>query len=100
MNNLPISRTIFKEKAINYAQEIQDEEFHALNRRFGRWKARLNVSFKSVAAEQKIGTPEMTSSWWERHLSTILSRFELKDIYDGDGFRLFYQALPTKTIEL
>ena len=42
----------------------------------------------------------MTSSWWETHLSTILWRSELKDIYNADEFGLFYQALPTKTMEL
>ena len=43
MNNLLISRVILKEKAINYAQELQVEEFHASNRWFERWKARFNV---------------------------------------------------------
>ena len=34
MNNLPISGTVLKEKAMSYAQELQVEEFHASNRLF------------------------------------------------------------------
>ena len=38
MNNLPISGTVLKEKAISYAQELQVEEFHAINGLFEWWK--------------------------------------------------------------
>ena len=38
MNNLLISGTILKEKAISYARELQVEEFHVLNRWLRRWK--------------------------------------------------------------
>ena len=58
------------------------------------------MSFKAIAGEEKSVTPEMTSSWWETYLPTILSRCDLKDIYNADEFGLFYQALPTKTMEL
>ena len=74
MNNLPISGTIFKEKAI-HAQGLQTEEFHALNGWFEKWKARFNVSFKAIAGEEQVVTLEMISSWWEKHLPTVLSRF-------------------------
>ena len=43
-------------------------------------------------------TPEMTASWKETHLPTILSRYELKDIFSADEFGLFYQALPSKSM--
>ena len=42
----------------------------------------------------------MASLWWETHLPTILSQFELKDICNIDEFGLSYQALPTKTMKL
>ena len=42
--------------------------------------------------------PEMTASWSETYLPTILSKFELKDIYNDDKFGLFYQALPDKSL--
>ena len=99
-NNLPVNGTVVKEKAISYAKELQIEGFKASNGWFERWKSRFNVSFKAIAGEEKTVTPEMTSSWWEPYLPTILSRCDLKDIYNADEFGLFYQALPTKTMEL
>ena len=42
--------------------------------------------------------PEITASWSETYLQTILSKYELKDIYNGNKFGLFYQALPDKSL--
>ena len=59
-----------------------------------------NISFKEVSGESKSVTPEMTAAWKETSLPTILSRFNLKDIYNTDEFGLFYQGLPKKTLHL
>ena len=40
----------------------------------------------------------MTASWSETYSPTILSKYELKDIYIADEFGLFYQALPDKSL--
>ena len=42
----------------------------------------------------------MTAAWKETSLPTILSRYELTDIYIADEFGLFYQGLPKKTLHL
>ena len=34
----------------------------------------------------------------ENYLPIILSKYELKDIYNADEFGLFYQALPDKSL--
>ena len=99
-NNLPLNGTILRKKAISYAKELGVDEFKPSNGWFDRWKSRFNVSFKAIAGEEKAVTPGMTSSWWETYLPTLLSRYDLKDIYNTDEFGLFNQALPTKTMEL
>ena len=60
--------------------------------------SRHSVTFGEVSGEEKSSTPEMTVSWKETHLPTILSRYELKDILNADEFGLFYQALPPKSM--
>ena len=99
-NNLLVNGTLVEEKAIGYAKELQIEGFKASNGWFERWKTRLNVSFKAITGKEKSVIPEMTSSWLETYVHTILSRYDLKDIHNADEFGLFYQALPTKTVEL
>ena len=42
----------------------------------------------------------MTASWFETRLPTILSNYELPDIYNADEFGLFFQALPSKSLHL
>ena len=38
--------------------------------------------------------------WLMRALPTLLSKYDLKDIYNADEFGLFYQCLPNKTYQL
>ena len=42
----------------------------------------------------------MTASWFETRLPTILSNYELPDIYNADEFGLFFQVLPSKSLHL
>lgn len=42
----------------------------------------------------------MTVSREEATLPTILSNYELRDIYNTDEFGLFYKALPDKSLHL
>ena len=45
-------------------------------------------------------TGEMTAPWNETTLPTLLSKYKLQNIFNGDKFGLFYQCLPTKTYHL
>ena len=58
---------------------------------------RHNVSLKIIGGESKSVTKEMTSSWSETTLPTILSNYKLEDIFNADELGLFYQCLPDKT---
>ena len=48
-NNIPISGTIFKEKALEFTKSLEIQDFHASNGWVSRWKKRFNVSFKTVS---------------------------------------------------
>ena len=58
---------------------------------------RYDISFKSISGEAKSVTEEMTAAWLETTLPTILSRYPLENIFNGDEFGLFFQCLPNKT---
>ena len=55
---------------------------------------------KIIGGESKSVTKEMTSSWSETTLPTILSNYKLENIFNADEFSLFYQCLPDKTYHL
>ena len=51
-----------------------------------------------MSGEVNAVTPEMTAGWSETYLPTILSKYELKDIYNANEFGLFFQALPNNSL--
>jgi len=48
-SNIPISCSIFKEKALQFAKSLELNDFHASDGWVSRWKKRFNVSFKTVS---------------------------------------------------
>ena len=56
------------------------------------------ITFKEVSGESEKVTKEMTAGWEETTLSTILARYQVKDIFNADEFGLFYEALPSKSL--
>ena len=45
---------------------------------------RHGITFKEVSVESEKVTKKMTASWEETTLQTILARYQLKDIFNGD----------------
>ena len=97
---VPISGGILKEKASKYARELGIENFKASNSWLDRWKGRHDIVFKTVSGEAKSCTADMTASWEETILPTILTNYQLRDIFNADEFGLFYKALPEKSLHL
>lgn len=98
--NVPIGGYIIREKALDFAKELNITDFKASDGWLDRWKNRHNVVFRAISGEERSCTEEMTASWAQTHLPTILSRYDLRDIYNADEFGLFYQQLPTKSFHL
>ena len=98
--NVLIGGYIIREKALDFAKELNITDFKASDGWLDRWKNRHNVVFQAISGEERSCTEEMTASWAQTHLPTILSRYDLRDIYNADEFGLFYQQLPTKSFHL
>ena len=48
-SNIPISCSIFKEEALEFAKSLELNDFHASDGWVNRWKKQFNVSFKTVS---------------------------------------------------
>ena len=46
--------------------------------------------------EERFYTVNMTANWEQMHLTSILSQYELKDMLEADGFRLFFNNFKRK----
>ena len=93
--NVPLSASMIQEKAVIFAKELNTENFQASDGWLRRWKERNNISFKTVSGESKSVTPEMVNAWSETSFPTLLSNYDLKDIYNADEFGLFL-SVPSK----
>ena len=91
---------VFRTKATEFAKKMNIENFKASDGWLDRWKKRFNVSFKTVSGESNACTDEMVAPWEQTKLSTILSKYDLNQIYNADEFGLFYRAQPNKFLHL
>ena len=89
---------ILTEKALDFGKQLGIETFQASDGWLHAWKARYSISVREVSCESNSVTQEMTGCWKETSLPTILSRFQLNDIYNTDAFGLLYQGLPNRTL--
>ena len=98
--NVPLSGGIIQEKASIYAKKLNTENFKASDGWLRLWKERRNITFKTISGESNSVTSEMINAWKETSLPTLLSNYELKDIYNADEFGLFYKCVINKTYQL
>ena len=76
------------------------ENFKTSDGWLDRWKKRFNVSFKTVSVESNPFTDEMIAPWDQTTLPTILSKYDLNQIYNADESGLFYPVQPNKSLHL
>ena len=94
--NIPVSGPMLQGKVMAYARQLQIADFKGSD----GWKTRHGITFKTIAEEASSCIPEMTASWEQTTLPTILSSYNLADIYNADEFGLFYQALLERSLPL
>ena len=58
------------------------------------------MSFKTVSGESNPCTDEMVAPWEQTKLPTILSKYDLNQIYNADEFGLFYCTESNKSLHL
>ena len=56
---------------------------------------RHDITSKEVSGKSEKVTNEMAAPWKETTLPKLIARYQLKDIFNGDEFGLFYEALPS-----
>ena len=98
--NVPLSAAMIQEKPLIFTKELNVETFQVINGCLQRWMQRNHITFQTVSGELKSVTPEMVNGCWEMSFLTLLSNYELTDIYSVDEFGLFYEFLPNKTYQI
>lgn len=89
-NNLPISSTLIKKKAICFAQKLGFVDFRASSGWLDKFKTRHNIVFKIICGES-VGIPKNDYDLWKSNiLPKLIETFDPKDIFDANETGLFY----------
>ena len=98
--NAVANTLMLKKKASFFAKASGITDFVPSDGWVTRWKRRFNISLKKISDQGKSYTPELIAPWKETSLLTLLSKYDLQNIYNSDEFGLFYQIHPEKSLHL
>ncbi|XP_072145565.1 tigger transposable element-derived protein 6-like [Dermacentor andersoni] len=90
-NKVPVSGGVLQQKALDFACILGHADFKASP----GW---LN-HFKVLSGEAAAVDPLTTSSWLLTN-KEVLDQYKPSDIYNADETALFYEMLPSKTLDL
>lgn len=98
--NVPLSGAIVQQKALNYACLLGVDDFKASTGWLSRFKARHDIVGKVLSGESADADGEAASAWMSDNAASILDQYGPSDIYNADESGLFYEMLPSRTLDL
>lgn len=99
-NHIPLSGSIIREKACQYAASLGVQNFAGSNGWLVKFLKRQNISYKKLCGESASVDTAVTDNWKENELPKIIEDFEPHNIFNADETGLFYKCLPDKTFAL
>nr|XP_054923015.1 tigger transposable element-derived protein 6-like [Dermacentor andersoni] len=98
-NKVPLSGRVLQQKAQDFACILGHADFKASPGWLSRFKARHDIVAKVISGEAAAVDPLTTSSWLLTN-KEVLDQYKPSDIYNADETALFYEMLPSKTLDL
>ena len=95
--NVPVSASMIREKAVIIAKELNIENIQASDGWLPRWKEKNSISFKTVLRESKSAPLEMVNAWSETSLPTLLQTMTWKTLTTRINSDFFISAFQIKT---
>lgn len=97
---MPISGSVLQQKALDYACMLGIDDFKASTGWLTRFKARHGIIAKVLCGESAASDTNSAATWASSALPEILKKYASSDIYNADETGLFYELLPTKTLDM
>lgn len=88
---------MLQKKALEFATELEIDDFQASNGWLTNWKSRYNIKQFAISGESADVDPEVVAEFKD-HLSSIIGEYSLDNIFNCDETGVFYRSLPDKTL--
>ncbi|XP_055625048.1 tigger transposable element-derived protein 4-like [Toxorhynchites rutilus septentrionalis] len=96
-NNLPLSGSILREKACEFAQKLGIPNFKGSSGWLSKFLKRQKMTFRKLCGESASVDLSVTDNWISQTLPSIIAEYDARDIYNTDETGLYYKCLPDKT---
>ncbi|XP_054708071.1 tigger transposable element-derived protein 4-like [Uloborus diversus] len=96
--NLPLSGSLIKEKALQFANALGYSELQASVGWLDKFKKRHMLVHKVVSGESVDVSDESCEQWKNEVLKPVLKEYQPKDVFNCDEMGLFFKCLPDKTL--
>lgn len=89
---------VLREKAVDIALTLGVEDFQASGGWIHRFKARHNLSYKTVCGEGKKVDASAVEDWMATTLPSLIAGYEARNVFNIDEAGLFYNLQPEKSL--
>lgn len=96
--NLPLSGTLIREKAKEFAVALGREDFSASVGWLDKFKKRHNIVQMSVCGESASADLQSSEDWKKNVLPDLIRQYDENDIFNADETGIFFKCLPNKTL--
>jgi hypothetical protein len=94
--NIPIQGPVLRQKAEEIALKL-NTEFTPSNGWLDRFRKRAGLSYRTMSGKSKSVNEEDVGAWKTGELSSPLSKYHPKSVFNADECGLFFNLLPDKT---
>ena len=96
-NRVPLSGPLLKQKAEEFAKQLEYKNWVCSDGWLHRWKQRNSIVYRTISGEANLVCPNSIHQWQKDTMTPFLKDFAPDDIFNADETGVFWRLLPSKT---
>ena len=96
-NRVPLSGPLLKQKAEEFAKQLEYKNWVCSDGWLHRWKQRNSIVYRTISGEANLVCPNTIHQWQKDAMTPFLKDFAPDDIFNADETGVFWRLLPSNT---